>query len=383
MSLHINQIQSNMHIIVIGAGPAGLYCAYLIKRAFRDARVDVHERQLRGQTFGFGIVFSDRALDFLVADDPDTHQALVPELERWTDLELVLKGERVVIDGIGFAAIGRQRFLDLLETRAVGAGVEVHYGSQVDQLPVCDLVIAADGVNSMVRSRSAEAFQTSERALGNRFIWFGTPRAFDALTQTFVETEFGAFNAHHYRYQPDASTFIVETSEQTWRKAGLDEMSDAESIRFCERVFAQSLDGAPLIGNQSHWRRFPVIRNKVWAHDNTVLVGDALHTAHFSIGSGTRLALEDAIALAKAIEAGWGDLDKISAMYSAERAPVLDKLLVAGDASAAWYENFEEHMKLEPYAFAMSYINRSGRVDLSRLKATSPGFVARYEDVMT
>ena len=369
-----------MHIVVIGAGPAGLYFGYLIKRAFSDARVEVHERLPRGTTFGFGIVFSDRALDFQVADDPGTHAALVPALQRWSDLSLVHKGEQVVIDGIGFAAIGRQRFLDLLEARAAEAGVELNYGSNVDELPDCDLVIGADGVNSMVRQRHGDAFGTSETHLTNRFIWFGTAKPFDTLTQTFVRTQHGAFNAHHYRYAPDASTFIVETNETTWQDAGLGKMSETENLRYCEEVFADALAGAPLISNNSYWRQFPVIRNKAWSHGNAVLLGDALHTAHFSIGSGTRLALEDAIALAGAIRSQPDDLAAALAAYKAGRAPILGKLVGAADQSAMWYEGFEEHMKLEPYEFAMSYINRTGRVDSDRLKALSPGFVARFEE---
>jgi len=380
MKTRTNQIQTIMHIVVIGAGPAGLYFGYLIKRAFSDARVEVHERLPRGTTFGFGIVFSDRALDFQVADDPGTHAALVPALQRWSDLSLVHKGEQVVIDGIGFAAIGRQRFLDLLEARAAEAGVELNYGSNVDELPDCDLVIGADGVNSMVRQRHGDAFGTSETHLTNRFIWFGTAKPFDTLTQTFVRTQHGAFNAHHYRYAPDASTFIVETNETTWQDAGLGKMSETENLRYCEEVFADALAGAPLISNNSYWRQFPVIRNKAWSHGNAVLLGDALHTAHFSIGSGTRLALEDAIALAGAIRSQPDDLAAALAAYKAGRAPILGKLVGAADQSAMWYEGFEENMKLEPYEFAMSYINRTGRVDSDRLKALSPGFVARFEE---
>ncbi|NNE22406.1 MAG: monooxygenase [Rhizobiales bacterium] len=368
-----------MHIAIIGAGPAGLYSAYLIKRAIADARVEVHERLPRGTTFGFGIVFSDRALDFLVADDPGTHAALVPALERWSDLTLVHQGERVVIDGIGFAAIGRQRFLDLLEARALEVGVEVNYADPADELPYCDLVIGADGVNSLVRQRHGDALGTSETHLSNRFIWFGTARPFDTLTQTFVRTRHGAFNAHHYRYAPDASTFIVETNEATWRDAGLGAMSETDSLSYCQEVFADALGGEALISNNSCWRQFPVIRNRAWSHGNAVLLGDALHTAHFSIGSGTRLALEDAIALAGAIKAQPDDLTAALEDYQSGRAPVLDKLLKAADKSALWYENFAEHMKLEPYEFAMSYINRTGRIDPDRLKALSPGFVARYE----
>ncbi len=214
----------------------------------------------------------------------------------------------------------------------------------------------------------------------NRFIWYGTTKPFDTLTQTFVTTPHGAFNAHHYRYQPDASTFIVETSDATWQAAGLGDLDECETARLCEEVFADALEGARLISNASTWRQFTIVRNETWVCGNKVLIGDALHTAHFSIGSGTRLALEDAIALAAAIKAEPDDLDAALAAYQRQREPVLGKLLDAADASAKWYEAFAQHMELPPYAFAMSYINRSGRIDRDRLKALSPEFVARYEE---
>ncbi len=371
-----------MRVVIIGAGPAGLYVAYLLKRAFRWADVQVHERRARGTTFGFGIVFSDKALDFLVAEDSKTHALLAPELEQWSDLTIVHRGERVVIDGIGFSAIGRQMFLDLLEVRALDAGVEIHYDSEVDAAVAsdrADLVVAADGVGSGLRQEHATAFGTSEEPLNNRFIWFGTSKPFDTLTQTFLQTRHGAFNAHHYRYQPHASTFIVETHVQTWRDAGLADLPIEASIRFCETVFAEALQGHRLVSNNSHWRQFPVVRNRTWSHGNIVLIGDALHTAHYSIGSGTRLALEDAIALAAAVKARPHDIGEALGRYQSERQPILQKLLGGADASAAWYESFEKHMQLAPYDFAMSYINRSGRVDQARLKAMSPGFVANYE----
>ena len=370
-----------MRIAILGAGPAGLYLATLIKR--RDPRADltVVEQNPPDATFGFGVVFSDRALDFLRADDEATYAAIVPHMESWQDMTLVLRGERVVIDGIGFAAVGRLKLLQLLQARAREAGVTPVYNRVVKspaELEGYDLVVGADGVNSLLRRTHAEAFGASVRLLTNRFAWFGTSRRFETLTQTFFDSDFGPFNAHHYRYAPDRSTFIVEVGADTFARAGFAAMSEAETRAFCERVFADALGGHQLISNNSIWRQFPVVHNARWSHGNCVLIGDALHTAHFSIGSGTRLALEDAIALDKAL-AAHDDVPSALAAYEAARRPVLEKLVAGANGSADWYEHFGEHLQLAPLDFAMSYITRSGRIDLGRLRMLSPQFVARYE----
>jgi 2-polyprenyl-6-methoxyphenol hydroxylase-like FAD-dependent oxidoreductase len=370
-----------MRVAVIGAGPAGLYFAYCLKRAFPDAAIEILEKNRPGATFGFGIVFSDRALDFLSADDPETFALLSRHVETWTDLAVVHRGVRVTVDGIGFAAIDRLAFLELLQERAGSLGLEPAYGRRVDDIPALgefDLIVGADGVGSVVRDSRRDAFATETSYLSNRYAWYGTKRPFDCLTQTFVETEHGAFNAHHYRYAPDMSTFIVETSEATWRRSGLDRLDESASRQFCQAVFAEALEGAPLVSNRSAWRRFPQVRNRHLAAGNAALVGDALHTAHFSIGSGTRLALEDAVALAKAIAASPGDLRQAVADYEAARRPILDKLLAAADASGRWYERFEQHMALPPLDFAMSYLCRSGRVAPERIAASSPRFMAEW-----
>lgn len=370
-----------MRIAVIGAGPAGLYFAYCLKRARPDASIRIFEQNQPGATFGFGIVFSDRALDFLSADDPETFALLSRHVERWSDLAVVHRGERVVVDGIGFAAIGRLAFLTLLQERAASLGLEPAYGQRVDdvsRLGDFDLIVGADGVGSTVRESRRAAFATKTVYLSNRYAWYGTHKSFPCLTQTFVETEHGEFNAHHYRYAPDMSTFIVEASEATWQASGLDRLDESASRRFCEAVFAEALEGAPLISNRSAWRRFPQLRNTRMAAGNAVLIGDALHTAHFSIGSGTRLALEDAVALAKSIAACPGGLGEALADFEAQRRPVLDKLLAAADASGRWYEHFQRHMALPPIDFAMSYLCRSGRVAPERIAETSPGFMADW-----
>jgi 2-polyprenyl-6-methoxyphenol hydroxylase-like FAD-dependent oxidoreductase len=370
-----------MHIAILGAGPAGLYLAYLIKRRSPETAVTLVEQNPADATFGFGVVFSDRALEFLREDDEATYSAITPHMESWSDITIVHRGERVTIDGVGFSAIGRLKLLLLLQARARSVGVEPSYQRAVKslgELGKVDLVVGADGVNSLVRRSNENRFGASVRLLTNRFAWFGTEKRFETLTQTFIETEAGSFNAHHYRYSSDLSTFIVEVDQPTFARAGFAEMGEAETRVFCEHVFAQTLDGHRLISNNSIWRQFPIVHNQHWAADNCVLVGDALHTAHFSIGSGTRLAVEDAIALDRAL-AHSGNVGAALVAYEAARRPTLEKLVSGANGSATWYEHFAEHMRLAPVDFAMSYITRSGRVDIERLRKLSPRFVAQFE----
>ena len=371
-----------MRIAILGAGPAGLYLAYLIKRRDPGADVRVFEQNRADATFGFGVVFSDRALEFLNEDDPATFAAIVPHLESWTDITLVHGGERVRLDGVGFAALGRLKLLQLLQERARSVGIAPsfrHAVADLGEVADADLVVGADGVNSLVRRVHAAAFGATTTYLTNRFAWFGTAKPFDTLTQTFRHSDLGDFNAHHYRYAPAMSTFIVEVTEATFARGGFERMGEAESAAACARVFAADLDGHPLVSNHSVWRRFPIVRNARWSHGRCVLIGDALHTAHFSIGSGTRLAMEDAIALDRALAAHPGDLVAALDAFEAARRPIVEKLVDAANASGAWYERFADHMALAPLDFAMSYVTRSGRVDLERLRQASPRFVARYE----
>jgi 2-polyprenyl-6-methoxyphenol hydroxylase-like FAD-dependent oxidoreductase len=371
-----------MRIAILGAGPAGLYLAYLIRRRRPDADITVIEQNPAGATFGFGVVFSDRALEFLRADDEETYAAIAPRMESWNDMTLVHRGERVVIDGIGFAAIGRLALLNVLQARAASVGITPVYKRTVralDELADFDLVVGADGVNSLVRRSHEDAFGASVTSLTNRFAWFGTTRRFETLTQTFIKTEHGHFNAHHYRYAPDRGTFIVEMNEATFDRMGFAALNESAARKECERIFAEALDGHGLISNNSVWRQFSIVHNKRWSHGKYVLLGDALHTAHFSIGSGTRLAMEDAIALDKALGRHERDLPQALATYEAERRPILEKLVAGANGSAEWYEHFADHMRLAPADFAMSYITRSGRIDLDRLHKLSPRFVERYQ----
>ena len=371
-----------MRVAVLGAGPAGLYFAYRFKRARPTAVVDVFEQNEADATWGFGVVFSDRALEFLRADDPETVDQIAARMETWRDITVVHRGEVIPIDGVGFSAIGRLDLLQLMQERARSVGVAPRFGQAVhsiDELAGYDLIVAADGVNSLVRRTFEGDFKVSQSYLDNKFAWFGTTKRFETLTQTFVQAPLGIFNAHHYRYQPSMSTFIVECDRATWLRYGFHEMSTEEAREACEGIFASTLEGHPLVSNRSVWRNFPWVWCDRWHFRNMVLVGDALRTAHFSIGSGTRLALEDVIALLAALDAESTDLQAALQRYERERRPPVERLVRAAKASAAWYDQFAEHMALAPLPFALSYINRVGLMDRASLLRMAPQFMQRIE----
>jgi 2-polyprenyl-6-methoxyphenol hydroxylase-like FAD-dependent oxidoreductase len=333
-------------------------------------------------TFGFGVVFSDQALDFLQADDPETYALITPLMERWSDMSLSLQGECVILDGIGFAAIGRLRLLQLLQQRAVDLGVELRFGLAIDSIDElelqADLVVGADGLNSVVRSSCPMEFGVELEYFDNHFAWFGAPRSFETLTQTFIRSEHGVFNAHHYRYSPQMSSFIVECDPDSYVAQGFASKNERESAETCAQLFRETLGGAPLLINKSVWRRFPRLWCDNWVHGKRVILGDAAHTAHFSIGSGTRLAFEDAIALIKALR-DHDDRDFALAQFQQLRQPIVRKIVDAANTSASWYDGFRERMELAPLDFAFDYLTRSGRVDMERLRGISPEFISRYE----
>ncbi len=345
-------------------------------------RVRVSERNPADATFGFGVVFSDQTLDFLQADDPETHALITPVMERWSDMVLSLEGQRITLDGIGFSAIGRLQLLRLLQRRAAEVGVEMRYRhelSDIDEVACdADLVIGADGVNSLLRRSSESAFSPQFEHFTNHFAWFGTPRSFDTLTQTFIRSEHGVLNAHHYRYAPQMSTFIVECDPASFAAHGFAQMGEEQSAKICAELFAETLEGAPLLTNRSGWRRFPGLWCDNWVAGNRVILGDAAHTAHFSIGSGTRLAFEDAIALVSSLQQG-EDCESALLEFQRLRQPVAGKIVDAANTSAHWYDNFSHHMDLPAMEFAFDYLTRTGRLGLEDLRRLSPLFIARYE----
>ena len=372
-----------MKIKILGAGPAGLYFAALMKQHDLSHEIILYERGPRTATWGFGVVFSDRALEFLRADDEALYQYLTPHLENWPDITIVHNDTRIPITGNGFASIGRLELLTLLYAHVESLGVQIHFDTEITSLAAlgdADLVVGANGAFSWLRSENEDKFGTHTDWRPNKFLWYGTSKAFNSLTLTFRETDVGVFCAHHYRYRPDMSTFLVEVEDGTWQRAGFATMSPEDTQRYCERVFAKDLEGHPILSNQSHWRSFPAIWNERWSFDNVVLLGDALRTAHFSIGSGTRLAMEDAVALFKAFKACGSDVGAALARFQADRLPPMKKIWDAANVSLRWYEGMDHLVKtLSPTAFAYSYMTRTGRVSHAEVKRRDPQLAAAYE----
>lgn len=370
-----------MKIAIIGAGPAGLYFADLMKRENPAHEICIYEQNPKGATWGFGVVFSDRALEFLRGDDEDLYQYLMPRMETWPNLTIVHRDTHVAIDGNGFASIGRLELLNLMQDRVEARGVEIRYETVVtslDEFSDADLIVGCDGANSVVRTLHQKDFGTSIDTRPNKFIWYGTTKPFDSLSLTFRTNDDGVFCAHHYRYRPDMSTFLVEVDDATWHKAGFETMSTEDTVTYCEKVFAPDLEGHSIITNNSHWRNFPFIWNERWHHKNIVLMGDALRTAHFSIGSGTRLAMEDAVALYKAFREHGDNLEAAFTRFEEIRRPPMEAICNAANVSLRWYENMAALMDLTPYEFAHNYMMRSKRVSEQDLEKIAPNFMALY-----
>jgi 2-polyprenyl-6-methoxyphenol hydroxylase-like FAD-dependent oxidoreductase len=371
-----------MRIVSIGGGPAGLYFAILMKRADPAHEIVVVERNRADDTFGFGVVFSDATLENFQMADRESHAAITRAFAHWDDIDTHYAGETLRSTGHGFAGMSRQLLLTILQQRCTALGVTLRFTTEVDDLgryADADLVLAADGANSWVRGQHADRFGPRIDWRPNRFVWLGTTFPFPAFTFIFKEDEHGLWRVHAYRYNREHSTFILETTEATWRRAGLDRADEPTTAAFAERLFARELDGHRMLTNRSLWRQFPTVRNTHWHDGRTVLVGDAAHTAHFSIGSGTKLAMEDVIALAHHVR-GRRDIRTALAEYEAERRPMVEALQRAAQTSLEWFEDTERyHGRLAPLQFAYSLLTRSLRVTHENLRTRDPRLVAAVE----
>ncbi|WP_328395135.1 bifunctional salicylyl-CoA 5-hydroxylase/oxidoreductase [Streptomyces sp. NBC_00390] len=375
-------MSASLRVAVIGGGPGGLYAAALLKRLGPDRDITVWERNAPDDTFGFGVVLSDETLGGIEHADPVVHQALQAEFVRWDDIDIVHRGRTLTSGGHGFAALGRRRLLQILHERCEGLGVRLRFRSEA--LPAAelaathDLVIAADGVHSATRDAHADAFVPRITAHRCRYIWLAADFAFDSFRFEIAETEYGVMQLHGYPYSRDASTVIVEMREEVWRAAGFDQLDEAESTVRCAKIFADALDGRPLRGNTSAWTAFRTVVNDRWSHGNTVLLGDAAHTAHFSIGSGTKLAVEDALALAACVEEQ-PDLSAALAAYENERRPVVESTQRAAAASLRWFEELGTYVDQQPRQFAFNLLTRSRRVTHDNLRLRDAAFTGSVE----
>ena len=371
-----------MKVNVLGGGPGGLYAGILIRKFDSTADVTVFERNRPDDTFGFGVVFSDATLQEIAGADQETYDAITDRFYHWDRIDIHYRGEVIESEGHGFAGLSRKELLLLLHERAAEVGVDVHFETEItdfEGLMDADLVIGADGVNSALRAHLADAFEPQIDLRPNRFVWLGTTRPFPAFTFYFREDEHGLWRVHAYQYDAQGnSTFIVEAREPTWMSAGMDKASEEETVEFLSGLFAAELDGAPLVRNRSLWRQFPTVRNRHWSAGNVVLIGDAAHTAHFSVGSGTRLAMLDGIALIDAL-AKESTVARALGRYEEERRPPVESLQRAAQASLQWFEDTERYWHLEPTQFAFSLLSRSLRISHSNLKERDPAFVDRVD----
>jgi anthraniloyl-CoA monooxygenase len=385
-----------MNVVTIGGGPAGLYFGLLMKKADRAHSVTVLERNGPDDAFGWGVVFSDKTLENFRAADPPTYDEITRNFAHWDDIDVHVKGRTITSGGHGFSGIARRTLLGILQRRATDLGVDLRFRCEVHQaadltvlgLGEADLVVAADGVNSIIRRTYAEVFGPDVDVRPARYVWLGTTRLFDAFTFIFVETAHGVYQAHAYRFDEQHSAFIVECDQQSWCAAGFDRMDIDETVAACERLFAPWLAGHPLVDNtpphlrHAPWLRFSRVTNQRWHHRNIVLVGDAAHTAHFSIGSGTKLAMEDAIALARVLNPDRGagvDLEGALSAYEAERRTEALRLQNAARNSMEWFENVRRYMALDPEQFAYSLLTRSQRVSHESLRLRDASYLEGVE----
>ena len=378
-----------MRIACLGGGPAGLYFAISMKLRDPAHEIDLFERNRSDDTFGWGVVFSDQTVENLMANDPVSGAIVAGEFAHWDDIDVHIHGSTIRSSGHGFIGIGRKRLLAILQERARELGVRLHFeheaSSDLADWSAYDLVIAADGANSRIRTRYEEHFGVDAQVRKNKFFWFGTNKVFDAFTFAFERTEAGWVWAHAYRFDNDFSTFIVEMDPETWAGLGLDRMDQSEAIALCEKIFAKYLDGHALMSNAAHlagpeaWLNFRRILCANWSHENLILLGDAAHTAHFSIGSGTKLALEDSIKLAEVLNRPGLSRDEALAEYQAEREVEVLKLQNSARNSTEWFETLDRYLHFEPIQFAYSLLTRSQRVSHENLRLRDKAWLEGVE----
>ncbi|KRE09060.1 salicylyl-CoA 5-hydroxylase [Bosea sp. Root670] len=375
-----------MRIAVVGGGPAGLYFALLMKRDWPELTVDVFERNQPDDTFGFGVVFSDQTLDTFKMADAQSYAAIRDNFAYWDDIEIHFKGDTFRVPGNGFCGCSRRSLLMLVQARARELGVNLHFGNEVADAETLkrdyDLVVGADGINSRIRENWRERFQPQTDLRPNHFTWMGSTRPFDAFTFFFKETEHGVFIAHCYQYEAGRSTWVLETDPETFAKAGLGAMDEAQSAAFLEGVFAEELQGHRLITNRSLWRNFPMIRCRHWVVGNVVLIGDAKATAHFSIGSGTKLAMEDAIALHRAMGQAKLDVAAGLKLFETQRREEVEKTQHAADVSLVWFEELKRFWDFEPLRFAFGLMTRSKAITYDNLALRAPDMVEAVDKLV-
>ena len=369
-----------MKINIIGGGPAGLYFSILVKKLRPEADIQVYERNRPDDTFGFGVVFSDETLGNFRDADPESYQSIIRNFAYWDEIDTYYGGTMLRSTGHGFCGMSRLLLLQLLQQRAEALGVQISYETDIsdpDAYRDCDLMLAADGVNSLIRDKYAQSFLPDVEMKQNKFIWLGSAAPLDAFTFIFKENQHGPWIVHAYRFRDEVATWIIETTPEAFAAAGLENATEEESVAYLQDVFADELKGYPLLTNRSIWRNFPAIHCESWVHENVVILGDAAHTAHFSIGSGTKLAMEDAIALKDAlVQNNWSVPEALTA-YDHDRREEVGKIQHAANVSLAWFENVPRYMEMAPEQFKFSMMSRSKQVTFENLRMRDPELIEK------